>query len=120
MTLPPLESETDYCWRVRTRDAGLLWSGWSTPTPFRTGRATYTGNLIDNPFARLKWTGPQGPTESMPPDIEQAFRLAAGETRAFFERLAELEDDEDEDEEDEGGDEGEDTADEVEPTGASA
>jgi hypothetical protein len=77
------------------------------------------GNLIDNTFARVQWTGPQGPTESMPADIEQAFRLAAGETRAFFERLAELEDDEDTDEEDD-GDEGEDTADEGEPTGASA
>lgn len=78
------------------------------------------GNLIDNTFARVQWTGPQGPTENMPPDIEQAFRLAAGETRAFFERLAELEDDEDTDEEDDGDDEGEDTADEGEPTGASA
>jgi hypothetical protein len=78
------------------------------------------GNLIDNTFARVQWTGPQGPTESMPADIEQAFRLAAGETRAFFERLAELEDDEDTDEEDDGDDEGEDTADEGEPTGASA
>lgn len=78
------------------------------------------GNLIDNTFARVQWTGPQGPTENMPPDIEQAFRLAAGETRAFFERLAELEDDEDTDEEDDEEDDGEDTADEGEPTGASA
>jgi hypothetical protein len=59
------------------------------------------GNLVDNTFARVGWTGPKGPTENMPPDVQQAFRLAAGETRAFFERLAELEDEEDEDEDDE-------------------
>jgi hypothetical protein len=74
------------------------------------------GNLVDNTFARVGWTGPQGPTEEMPADIEQAFRLAAGETRAFFERLAELEDDEDTEEEDEEEDEEE----EGEPQGASA
>lgn len=68
------------------------------------------GNLVDNTFARVGWTGPQGPTENMPPDIQQAFRLAAGETRAFFERLAELEEedgeDDGEDDEEEGEDEG--------------
>jgi hypothetical protein len=58
------------------------------------------GNLVDNTFARVGWTGPQGPTESMPPDIQQAFRLAAGETRSFFERLAELEEDDEEEGED--------------------
>jgi hypothetical protein len=64
------------------------------------------GNLVDNTFARVGWTGPQGPTENMPPDIQQAFRLAAGETRSFFERLAELEDDGDDDgdDDDEDGD----------------
>jgi hypothetical protein len=46
----------------------------------------------------------------MPADIEKAFRQAAGETRSFFERLAELEDEEDEDE-----DEEEDSADAVFP-----
>jgi hypothetical protein len=70
------------------------------------------GNLVDNTFARVGWTGSQGATENMPPDIRQAFQQAAGETRAFFERLAELEeDDEDQDEEEEGeedGDEGDD------------
>lgn len=25
-----------YCWRVRYRDAGLVWSDWSAPTPFTT------------------------------------------------------------------------------------
>lgn len=65
------------------------------------------GNLIDNSFARVGWTGPKGPTENMPPDIQQAFRIATGETRAFFERLAELEADEDDgdgDDEDESED----------------
>ena len=57
------------------------------------------GNLVDNPFARVGWTGPPGPTENMPPDIQQAFRLAAGETRSFFERLAELDEEGDEEEE---------------------
>ena len=59
------------------------------------------GNLVDNTFARVGWTGPQGPTENMPPDIQQAFRLAAGETRSFFERLAELDEEDDEEEEEE-------------------
>jgi hypothetical protein len=57
------------------------------------------GNLIDNTFARIGWTGAQGPTEEMPADIRRAFQQAAGETRAFFERLAELDEEEDEDEE---------------------
>lgn len=57
------------------------------------------GNLVDNTFARVGWTGAQGPTENMPLDIQQAFRQAAGETRAFFERLAELEAEGDDDEE---------------------
>lgn len=57
------------------------------------------GNLVDNTFARVGWISPQGPTDQMPADIEKAFRQAAGETRSFFERLAELEDEDDEDEE---------------------
>ena len=56
------------------------------------------GNLVDNTFARVGWISPKGPTDQMPADIEKAFRQAAGETRSFFERLAELEDEEDEDE----------------------
>ena len=65
------------------------------------------GNLVDNTFARVGWTGPQGPTENMPPDIQQAFRLAAGETRSFFERLAELDEEDDEEEEEEEGEDDE-------------
>lgn len=65
------------------------------------------GNLVDNTFSRVGWTGPQGPTENMPPDIQQAFRLAAGETRSFFERLAELEEDEDDSDDEDDGDEDE-------------
>ena len=64
------------------------------------------GNLVDNTFSRIGWTGPQGPTEEMPPDIRKAFQQAAAETRAFFERLAELEDEEDEDEDEESEEEG--------------
>jgi hypothetical protein len=79
------------------------------------------GNLIDNTFARVGWTGPQGPTEDMPADIEQAFRLAAGETRSFFERLASIEeDDEDEDDEDEAEAEADADADEGAATEATA
>lgn len=68
------------------------------------------GNLVDNTFARIGWTNAQGATEQMPLDIQQAFRLAAGETRSFFERLAELEDEDDEedDEDGEADEEGED------------
>jgi hypothetical protein len=77
------------------------------------------GNLIDNTFARVGWTGPQGPTKDMPADIEQAFRLAAGETRSFFERLASIEED-DEDDEDDEDEEDEDDADEGAATEATA
>ena len=73
------------------------------------------GNLVDNTFARVGWTGPQGATENMPPDIRQAFQQAAGETRAFFERLAELEEeDEDGDEDEEEGEDDGDEGDEAE------
>ena len=63
------------------------------------------GNLIDNTFVRAGWVNQQGVTEKMPMDIRQAFQQATTETRAFFERLAELEDEEDEDDEDDEDDE---------------
>ena len=59
------------------------------------------GNLVDNTFARVGWIDAKGTTEQIPADIEKAFRQAAGETRSFFERLAELEDEEDDEDEDE-------------------
>lgn len=65
------------------------------------------GNLVDNTFARVGWTNAQGPTEEMPLDIREAFQQAADETRSFFERLAELEDEEDEDEDEEEADDSE-------------
>ena len=57
------------------------------------------GNLVDNTFARVGWIDATGTTEQMPADIGKAFRQAAGETRSFFERLAELEDEEDDEDE---------------------
>jgi hypothetical protein len=63
------------------------------------------GNLVDNTFARVGWIDATGTTEQMPADIEKAFRQAADETRSFFERLAELEDEEDDEDEEEEADE---------------
>lgn len=63
------------------------------------------GNLIDNTFVRAGWVNQQGVTEKMPPDIRQAFQQATAETRAFFERLAEMDAEDDEDDEEEEDDE---------------
>lgn len=63
------------------------------------------GNLVDNTFARIGWTDAQGATEQMPFDVRQAFQQATVETRSFFERLAELEDEDDADDEEDAEDE---------------
>jgi hypothetical protein len=66
----PLEPDTDYCWRVRYRDRGLVWSDWSTPLPFVTGPDTSTtsDDLIVNGGAEdgeLGWTTEVGALESV-------------------------------------------------------
>ncbi len=78
------------------------------------------GNLVDNTFARVGWTNAQGPTENMPLDIRQAFQQAAGETRAFFERLAELEEDDDDADDEDDADDADDADEEGEESGAEA
>ncbi len=47
----PLQAETDYCWRVRFRDRGLVWSDWSEPTPFKTTASEGATALLTNPGA---------------------------------------------------------------------
>jgi hypothetical protein len=44
-----LNGYTDYCWRVRYRDRGLMWSEWSEPQSFTTGESIYSDNLVVNP-----------------------------------------------------------------------
>lgn len=61
-----LEPETDYCWRVRTRDRSLAWSDWSTATPFRTTASVLGTNLLVNPGAEQGadgWTALVGALE---------------------------------------------------------
>ena len=49
--MPWLEAEQAYCWRVRYRDQGLVWSNWSDPVSFTTSEALRTDNLLANPGA---------------------------------------------------------------------
>jgi len=63
-----LEPVTAYCWRVRYRDAGLVWSPWSEPTAFTTGTSVWTSNLLENPGAEQdldEWTVLEGTVESV-------------------------------------------------------
>ena len=63
-----LYPETDYCWRVRYRDAGLAWSAWSDEQAFTTGPSEFTENLLVNPGAEEGiegWTPLFGPIESL-------------------------------------------------------
>jgi 3',5'-cyclic AMP phosphodiesterase CpdA len=63
-----LEPETEYCWRVRYRDRGLVWSGWSEPMEFSTGAATGSSNLLVNPGAEggvAGWQVREGFLESL-------------------------------------------------------
>jgi len=41
-----LDGSSHYCWRVRYRDRGLSWSGWSTPIPFVTDNSIVNKKLI--------------------------------------------------------------------------
>jgi hypothetical protein len=63
-----LSPETSYCWRVRYRDQGLRWSGWSTPKPFETGVSAGTENLLENSGAESGvdgWVVDYGALESL-------------------------------------------------------
>ncbi len=52
--LPP---STQLFWRVRYRDAGLMWSEWSAPAPFETGPSSLGPNLLVNAGAEDGTTG---------------------------------------------------------------
>lgn len=61
------ENQT-YCWRVRYRDVGLLWSEWSEPAHFTTGPLEVTTPLLRNPGAEEGtegWTVVEGFLESL-------------------------------------------------------
>ncbi len=63
-----LDPETPYCWRVRQRDRGLVWSEWSDPVPFTTGASSLSDNLLTNPGAEAGtdgWEAVTGPLESL-------------------------------------------------------
>ncbi|WP_456438712.1 fibronectin type III domain-containing protein [Psychroserpens sp.] len=56
-----LTENTNYCWRVRYRNANLTWSNWSTPLSFNTTVPNFvSGNLLLNGDAEngiTDWTG---------------------------------------------------------------
>jgi len=63
-----LSPNSDYCWRVRYRDKGLVWSNWSEPTSFSTGESAYSPNLLNNGDAEngvLGWVIEMGIFESL-------------------------------------------------------
>lgn len=63
-----LDGNFTYCWRVRYRDSGLVWSDWSNPTEFQTGESPYSQNLLLNPGGENgteEWTVRQGTFESL-------------------------------------------------------
>ena len=63
-----LSSNSDYCWRVRYRDKGLVWSNWSESTSFSTGESSYSPNLLSNGDAEngvLSWIVETGIFESL-------------------------------------------------------
>jgi hypothetical protein len=65
--LTALEPGRAYCWRVRHRDRGLAWSGWSEPTAFETGASSLSDNLLINPGAEQGTDGweASGPLEAL-------------------------------------------------------
>ena len=63
-----LDGEMEYCWRVRYRDKGLQWSGWSEPRTFATSESLYSQNLLSNPGAEngiAGWIVQEGVFESL-------------------------------------------------------
>ncbi|MBK53089.1 MAG: metallophosphoesterase [Candidatus Marinimicrobia bacterium] len=63
-----LNGNFSYCWRVRFRDSGLVWSDWSSPAEFTTGESVYSANLLSNPGAENgteEWVIREGTIESI-------------------------------------------------------
>ena len=63
-----LDSNTQYFWRVRYRDTGLVWSPWSDVATFTTGAFNLGPNLLVNAGAESEisgWTIVDGPLESL-------------------------------------------------------
>ena len=56
-----LDTNTNYCWRVRYRNSNLTWSDWSSPVSITTTSPNnITSNLLLNPDAEsgiANWTG---------------------------------------------------------------
>ncbi|MCC7387706.1 MAG: fibronectin type III domain-containing protein [Phycisphaerales bacterium] len=66
-----LEPNRSYAWRVRYRDQGLEWSGWSEEASFTTGAWSGSDNLLENPGAESGadgWTVLDEPLESLGAD----------------------------------------------------
>jgi hypothetical protein len=63
-----LDADAAYCWRVRQRDRGLVWSAWSEPVAFSTSASTLSANLLLNPGGEQgtdSWESLAGPLESV-------------------------------------------------------
>ena len=61
-----LAANSTYCWRVRYRDRGLVWSPWSQAISFSTVGGS--GNLLENPgaeFGLISWSTTAGHHESL-------------------------------------------------------
>ena len=52
-----LQANSQYVWRVRYRDDGLVWSDWSDTYSFETGDLVLGPNLLSNPDAEQGTTG---------------------------------------------------------------
>ena len=63
-----LDGDAGYCWRVRQRDRGLVWSEWSAAVPFSTSPSLLSANLLVNPGGEQGtdgWESLSGPLESV-------------------------------------------------------
>ena len=64
----PLESKTQYFWRVRYRDDSLTWSEWSEINSFTTSESSFGPNLLSNAGAEdgvVNWEIVDSPLESL-------------------------------------------------------
>ena len=63
-----LNENSSYCWIVRYRDSGLVWSNWSEPLFFETDESSFSDNLLMNFDAEqgtLAWNVNAGYIESL-------------------------------------------------------